>query len=405
MSVRSGVLVVAMAIALPLSGQESGSWPTLADLGASWITADGGVQFDLSGRGELEYLVPASAPPGLIPTDEAFLAGRLRLFGDLFLGDRVYGSAELRLDRGEEPRPGDLDVRLEQAFVRVRPTDSDALHLQLGKMPSLFGGYAARHGSVLDPFIRPPLMHDYRTVMPSLSVPGDTDGFLAWRDDPTQHRPGGSPVVWGVPYQWTAAALFGIGRVGLRAGVTNSSPGSPPEAWQWDSAGPGEAFVAGVTVDASSSLMLGASWSRGPYLHPGIEGHPDATPFEAWDQEVQGVEFSWLRGPAMIRGEFVRDLWEVPGVPGERAEDLSWYLEAQVDLSPGVWIAGRYNGLHFRPLDDREPWDHDVLRSQLGAGYRLARNAEVRFEWGHTSTSGPVDPADDLLSLQVWWAF
>ncbi len=94
------------------------------------------------------------------------------------------------------------------------------------------------------------------------------------------------------------------------------------------------------------------------------------------------------------------------GRPGDgKPEELSWYLEGQIDLSPGLWTAARYGRIDFAEFADTAEWDYDVQRIQIGAGYRLARNAEIRGEWAHTMTSSPVDPEDDLFSVQLWWEF
>ena len=110
----------------------------------------------------------------------------------------------------------------------------------------------------------------------------------------------------------------------------------------------------------------------------------------------------------MVRGELFRDRWEVPWV-GDDPVEWSWYVEAQRDLLPGLWVAGRVAGMDFNTLTDEggssREWDRDVLRWEVGAGYRIVRNLELRGQVGLTRSEGPVDPDDDLLSLQAWWAF
>ena len=45
-----------------------------------------------------------------------------------------------------------------------------------------------------------------------------------------------------------------------------------------------------------------------------------------------------------------------------------------------------------------------MRRIQIGAGYRLLRNTELRAEYLVSRTDG-ADPRDNLLSLQWWWEF
>lgn len=109
----------------------------------------------------------------------------------------------------------------------------------------------------------------------------------------------------------------------------------------------------------------------------------------------------------MARAEAFRDSWEVPNV-AEAATDLSWYAEVQSDLIAGVWLAGRIGAIHYGEIaagSGRAQWDHDVVRGQIAAGYRVARNAEIKLEWMRNDSEGPLDPSDDLWSAQLWWAY
>jgi adenylate cyclase len=414
----SGAVLFAVggsALAVPLQAQDQGDWPTFADLGLGYISPSGFFQFDLSGRLDMEYYVTGEAPPGLIPETNDFAAGRLRLFGDYFVGDRIFGTFELRVDRGEEPVAGDLDVRIEQAFVRVQPTNWDGLQIQAGKMASLFGEYALRHRTEQDPFIRPPLVNDYRTVMPATMGADAAEAFLDWKNH-GEARAAGSPVIWAVPYQWTVAALGGAGPLGYRLALTNSAPASPPLAWEWSgrAANLGASPVVGLSLQASPSLQISASWTQGPFLAPGATNLHSDQVFSYYEQEIVSAGVAWLKGPASLRFESFFERWKVPRIE-PRAKDVAFYIEGQVDLMPGLWVAGRFNRIDFLDLDIDRPttlpgpddlqWDYDVNRLQLAVGYRLARNAELRAEYDWTTTAGPRDPSDNLLSVQWWWAF
>ncbi|HEX6308030.1 MAG TPA: adenylate/guanylate cyclase domain-containing protein, partial [Longimicrobiales bacterium] len=171
----------------PLHAQ-SGGLPTLEDLGLRYSSASGAVQLGLSGRVDLEGYMPEDEPTWLIPATNAFVAGRARLFADLFIGERVYGLAELRADRGHAPDAAPVDARVEQAFLRVRPFARPAVMLQAGKFASPFGAYAARHHTDQDPLIRPPLPYDQRTLAAPRVLPGGLDGFLGWKDSARERR-------------------------------------------------------------------------------------------------------------------------------------------------------------------------------------------------------------------------
>lgn len=399
-------------VGAPASAQ---SLPTLSDLGLGYISPDGFLQLDLSGRLDLEGFAPGREAAWIIPTTEPFLAARARLLADAFVGSRVYAAAELRVDRGEEPTAGPWDARMDQAFVRVRAFGP--LSVQAGKFVSPFGGWPQRHHTTRDDFIRPPLSYDYRTVISPTIAPADGPAFVDWKDGvPMDFRPRGSPPVWGAPYQWGGMVLGAVGRGSVRLGMMNSAPSSEPAVWGWDADRfQHPSLVANVGLQLNPALRLEGSWNRGPYLEPPIDGSPD--PGWEWHeylQEIFGFEAVYAAGAGVLRGEILADRWEVPNVPDD-AWDLSYYVEGQMDVATGAYLAARWGEIRFNELGPgggyggagQDPrWDYDVRRIQIAGGYRVVRNAGVRAEYMLNHTDHPSgDPSDNLFSVQAWWQY
>ncbi len=413
--------------ALTPSSAEAQLWPpdppTLAELGVEYISPTGRVQLLTSGRLELEAFAPGAEEPWLIPETSPFLAGRLRLFLDAFVGDRIMATAELRADRGQAPSAGDLQARLQQVFVRVGLDREGALALQVGQFVGPFGGYPSRARSPADPFLRPPLLYDYRTVACAGIAPASTEGFLTWKDRPDEFRSKGAPVVWDVPYP-TGALLVGeghlpgVGAVTARIGVVNSAPSAEPRLWRLDTSRRGAANLVGrVSARIVPELELGVSHSRGAWLNPEVEGFGDpdgvgpsgSSPRTSdYDQILWGVDAHWARGRFEVRGEVVRDLWEVPNVPYD-VRDTSWFLETRMRTGAGGWVAGRIGEIRFNSLPtpggEYERWDYDVRRLQLAAGYRLSRTVDVRAEYMVNRIAEGPREGGNLLSARVGWTF
>lgn len=407
----AGAAAVALAGAAPLAAQQGeGGLPTLRGLGLSWMSASGAWQLDLSGQLDVEAYAPGAEPAWLIGETEPFLAGRARLFADLFAGERVYGLLELRADRGEAPAAVPLQARVEQAFLRVTPLTRLPLAVQVGKFVTPFGAYPQRHHTQADPFIRGPLPYEWRTMVVPTIVPPGTERFVTWKDEPEVFRALGAPPVWGVPYQWGAMLLGWHGGIDVRAAVISAAPSSEPEAWGWDT----ERFrhpvwAAGAGWHAAPELRIGASWVRGPYIDRIVENQlPGRWERHDYLQEMWGLEGAWARGRIIVRGEAIADRWEVPNVSRD-AWDISYYLEGEVALAPGLHAAARWAAIHFNelPLEGggKEPWDHAVQRVQLGGGYRFLPNAGLKAEVQLTRSGGAADPRDPLGALQAWWAF
>jgi hypothetical protein len=425
---------------------QGGEWPTLSGLGVEYISPSGSFQVSLSGQLDLEtMLVAEDRWAGLVGGTSAdsvpadwqsacadchatenvgqrgkgghVSAHRLRLFADVFLGDHVYTLVEVRSDRGPAPSNGSVQARVEQAYVRL-VTGTGRAGVQVGRFATPFGAYPLRHLTVVDPFLRPPLPYDYRTVMSWSHAPPDAAGLLKWKNWPELFRLPGVPPVWDVPYQW-GGMLFGrLGPVDLRVAAINSAPSSEPSAWafDWDRL-ERPSWVVGARAKPSASLEIGASYNRGPWMEeigagtiappPGSPPGSEPPTFRDFEQEIVSVDLAYARGPVMARGEVMLDLWEVPNV-AERPQERLYTFELQADLAAGLFAAARFGLVDFRPLDlgTGEPaldWDDDVHRIEASLGYRLVRNGGVLVsayrqgagEGGNTSLAG----------VRLWWAF
>lgn len=403
-------LIAACLTAAPAAGQFP-ALPTLEELHIS--SASGWFQLGFSGRLDLEGYLPQDAPAWIIPDTDPFVAPRLRVFGDAFFGEHFLLSSELRVDRGEEPRADAMEVRLDQLFVRFTPPVPVAL--QAGKFVSPFGGYPQRHHTSADPLIRPPLPYDYRTILSAARAPGSAADLLTWKDWPEQWRPGGAPVVWGAPYQWGAMLMGDVGPVSARAAVMNSAPSSEPGEWGLERGFGAPSWIASAGMQVAVPLRVELSYNRGPWLREDAMGLPAGADAADYDQAIWGAGAVFHAGGSTVRAEAFHDTWGVPNI-GYGVVDVSWYVEAEhdVDRFTGLTLAARYSAIHFGEVggsgsgygtDYGARWDYDVSRLQIGAGYRLARNAGIRGEYAFNGSVTTGDLRDNLLSVQLWWEF
>lgn len=383
--------------------------------GIDIVSKDGKFQLALSGRLQLEGYLPADEPAYLIYETDAFASGRLSLFADMFLGKRLYGVLEIRADRGEIPSNDSLEVRIQQAFLRYSLLAPGTLHLQIGKFVSPFGDFSQRHDSAADPFIRPPLFHEHRTMICPGIVPRRNDGFIDWKYRPERFRPTGAPVIWGIPYQ-AGVMLFGTaGNFSFRAAAMNSAPSSDPVQWDLDlDQSWNYSLVGHLGWHVNPELTLGISFNYGPYSLEEIQqdlrdkyGYGSSS-INDYNQIMWGFHINYARGRLALQGELILDTWEVPNVI-DNPKDISYYVEAMYKFLPGVYGAVRYNAIHFNKISytdgSKAQWDFNVRRIQIGGGYRFSRSLEVKAEYMFNMMSGPVDPEDNLFALQWVWKF
>jgi class 3 adenylate cyclase len=386
-------------------GQADGEPP-----GLHYISKTGILQLDVGGRLELSAYLPQDSAPWLIEETAPFISGRLSLFTDMFVGKRLYGLVELRGDRGEIPGSGPVKARIQQAFLRYTLLSARSLHFQVGKFVSPFGEYSQRHNTAADPFIRPPLSHEYRTMICPGLAPQSNDGFIDWKYDPDRFRPIGAPVIWGVPYQFGAMIFGGFGPLTFRAAAMNSAPSSDPAQWDPDfNQGWNYSVVAHADYQFCPELKIGVSFNHGPYSLPAIAaGLPPGHSINEYKQILWGLDATYTKEKAALRLEIFHDTWEVPRVI-DYPVDISYYLELKYKFFPGFFGALRYSALYFNKISytdgEKETWDFNVQRWQLAVGYSFSPRFEVRAEYMLNHTAGPTDPEDNLLALQWVWRF
>jgi hypothetical protein len=121
-----------------------------------------------------------------------------------------------------------------------------------------------------------------------------------------------------------------------------------------------------------------------------------------------GLEATFTRGFVEVRGELLHDKWQVPRVHDDPI-DVSYYVETKVKTRTGLFGSARYSAIHFNDLHydngSTSPWDYDVRRVQLGAGYRVSEPLEVRGEvmLNHSAAPPSLKPHANLYSVQASW--
>ena len=398
---RLAWIAFVIAVCLPAHRLSAGEF-SLYPLRAS--SESGYFQFGVSGRLILEGYAPGQDGSGLISGGANFFSGRASLFTDLHIGSHLYAMGEFRLDTGEVPQKGVVTGRVEQAYLRYRPWLSRNLHIQYGKFVSPFGAYNQRHDTAADPFIRPPLMYDYRTMVSSRLIPRTNNGFINWKYAPGIFRPVGAPVIWGNPYQVGAMVFGGLRNLDFRLAVMNSATSSEPDMWNYQIGRKTHpSYVAHIGYRILPELYLGMAYGAGPYLDEDAKPSVEEGDFNHYKQKIWQVEFLFERGKTQIRGEAFHDTWEVKNVR-DYPVDISGYVEIQQKFLSGFYGALRYGTVRYNEIrlssGQREVWDFYIWRGQVALGYRILRNLDVRAEYMWNRTSGLPDPQDNLFSLQ-----
>lgn len=385
-----------------------------ADL--SWWPSDD-VGFELSGNQEWEIHVFGGEAPGLTVEDPSFrlfehhrhhhrgeneaespeYVHRTDLWLTAYFGDFVSGAVMGRLDRGPVSSDGTAwDARLEQGFLRAGLPE---FTVQAGKFSAPVGNFIPRHAPRTNPLVTWPLPYDAITVN---NHPTDTAATILGRRD-ARHTKDWRPVLWREMYAYGAMAFGSGDDWEYAAALMTSAPGSWPLEWSraaWDFQDP--VYYGRAAFKPDISTKIGVSYSRGPY-EKGITGFDEAKA----PQQIVGFDVEWSEGDLDLHAEVFLNSFRVPAAGN--LVSWSWYVEAKYQFTPGLFGAARVGQMIFDEITGPDgasrPWDRDVTRYEIGAGYAFTRNTFMKTSIQFNETSGGREPDDWMWSTQFGFTF
>jgi hypothetical protein len=357
------------------------------------------VAVDLSHALELNQLTRGDSP---------FDAARMRAFADATVNSRVQVFAQAVMGDG-------ADFYLDGAYVVVTPDPQRDAHALIGKIPSAIGTYAPRTYSDKNPLIGAPLMYQYHTSLVFYSVAPNTDVLLAAAGTGqrgvnyfgyTMGR--GMPLV-DDSYWDVGITLTGSQRpLEYALGVTQGTPGWASTPRDENN---GKTVLGRVGFAPVPAVRVGVSGAFGPYLS-GVEARlPAGKGVNDYHQKLAMADAELSLGHIELRGEGARNVWETPAV-GD-LEVTSGYVELKYLLDFGGYLAGRFDVERFGKVApssgaDR-PWDLDVTRYEIGAGYRFDTHVRAKAVYQGTTRDagapGIADQDESLVAAQLSVAF
>jgi hypothetical protein len=226
-------------------------------------------------------------------------------------------------------------------------------------------------------------------------------------------------------------------------GSTSAASGSPlVSAFRWDTGvefhagdGPIEASVAVTSGTLSNpkvrddnrgkqvsarlvsrpivGLVVGGSFARGAFLSRSLDPVlPAGTSSSDFTQRAWGFDAEYSRDYWLVRAEAILSQWRLPAL-GEPAitSPLGAHalaIEGRYKILPGVFAAARADRLTFSRVTGNRgtfPWDANVRRFEVAAGYYVQRNAVVKIAWQHNGRDGGRTRELDVgaAQLQVWF--
>ena len=321
---------------------------------------------------------------------------------------------ELRTENLDSAQPYAL-------YLRIKPWTARAIDIEVGRIPPTFGAFARRTYASDNPLIGYPLAYQYLTSLRPDSLPATTDELLRKRGLGwlTRYSIGDAALDKGVPlvtaFRWDTGV-----QVHATAGVVNASVAvtagtvSNP-LFNDDNNGRQVAGRVEVRpVGGLSGLIAGTSAARGPFVTSSAvrAALNDDSPAGDFTQTAWGADVEYSRGYYLLRFETIVSDWQLPTVRAPALDRplraLSTSIEGRYKIRPGLFAAARVDHLGFSDVAGTlitEPWDAPVTRVEVGGGYSIQRNLQVKLSYQYNRRDGgPLEPLAHLKAAQlVFW--
>ncbi len=302
-------------------------------------------------------------------------------------GDRLRADIEVLYDDQAADK-----IRLQGAFVTFFNLPDERLNLMVGKIPNLFGNFAKREFSDVNPLIGQPLMRQHRTALDWVRLWDNREQIILKQRRqqfqgqlPIDVYPGATPVVYDARWDFGAEFFGNFGDFEYQVGATDGSI-SNPEA---GSSNDGKQFLGRLAYTFGPGFKLGASGAINGYLSRPKTLEDRQVVLESgkevgeYQQRAAGVDVEASYRYLIVFSEFVYSEWDAAVKEGKLSL-WSAYVDAKYKLHPRVYVAARYDVMKFGRIENpdtgqKETWDYDVQRIETGVGYRITRGATVKL--------------------------
>jgi hypothetical protein len=294
--------------------------------------------------------------------------------------------ADVRSENGDGPRPYAL-------YVRLTPWAERAFDINAGRVPPTFGAFPRRTYASDNLLIGYPLAYQYLTSLRTDAIPANADDLLRMRGRGwlSSFSLGNLTPAPGVPlvtaFRWDTGVQVHSGWTWADAtGAVTTGSLSDPQL----SAGNGGAQVAGrLAFHPEPGLLVGVSTAHGQFLSrssaqsAGLDANNSA-------QTAIGADAEYSRDYYLIRFEAVRSIWTLPTIHDPLVATGGW-VEGRYKIHPRLYAAARFDHLAFSSITGTTrttDWDAPVTRVEVGGGYLLQRNLQVKASFQHNSRDG-----------------
>lgn len=328
---------------------------------------------------------------------------RAGLSASVRLGRKLTALGDLRLQNAQLPRPYGV-------YLRFRPFDRLDFDIQGGRIPPTFGSFARRAYSTDNPLIGYPLAYQYLTSLRYDALPQTVDdlfrmrgrGWLSSFPIGDQTPEAGMPLANAFRWDTGIQAHGSAGMVEAAASVTAGSLAHP----LFHENNSGKQVAARVSVKPVVGLVAGVSASRAPYVTTGSAAAARAVASD-FVQTAFGADLEYSRAHYLLRFEALSAAYDLATIT-PRLQALATMVEGRYKLTPRIHVAARVDHLGFNTVASptrTDAWEAPVTRWEVGGGYALQRNTNLRLSVQHNSREGGRVRRMTAVSVQLLYWF
>ncbi|MFN7915080.1 MAG: hypothetical protein U0Q55_07050 [Vicinamibacterales bacterium] len=327
---------------------------------------------------------------------------RIGLSTSVRLSGRLAALGEVRMQNAHAPRPYG-------AYLRYRPFARHDVDIQAGRIPSTFGAFARHAYSTDNLVIGYPLAYQYLISLRYDALPATPDDLIRMRGRGwlSNFPIGETAPEAGLPladaFRWDTGVQAHVGTqwIEAAASVTNGSLTRP--LVRDDNRG--KQVAARVVLKPVVGLTVGVSASRAPFITTATATAAGLDP-NRFVQRVMGADVEFSRDHYLLRAETVASTFDVPTI-APRLHALATMVEGRYRLTPRLHVAARADHLGFNRITGATrtaTWEAPVARWELGTGYAVQRNLQVRAAFQHNwRDGGRVRRMTALATQLLYW--
>jgi hypothetical protein len=185
--------------------------------------------------------------------------------------------------------------------------------------------------------------------------------------------------------------------------VTTGSLSDP----QFGDDNPGKQLVGRFAFHPQAGLLLGLSAARGEFLSQSARRAAGIEVNASSRQTAIGADAEYSRDYYLIRFEAIRSTWQLPTIHEPLVATGGW-IEGRYKILPRFYAAGRVDHLAFSTVQGitrTAEWDAPVTRFEVGGGYLLQRNLQLKGTFQRNSRQGGRVTHLKIVSAQVVFWF